>query len=163
MRFFPPLAFVIVAGCLGSREATIDRPPPSREIRAMADQAVTMVRLSSDLACGTRTRRDGVTIVVATAEVCLSCRNIGYLIRRLVSDPRRETVVLVPAHQDSVVCAYLAVERVGAAVLRTDVSLFESFRFLTSRFAVIRTDSSWSVLSAVAERDPVDYLRAAVE
>jgi hypothetical protein len=146
-----------LAGCSGLNPDLVDRPPSKVAVAALAERAAGLLRGSPELACGERVERAATTIVVATAQVCFNCRNIGYLIRRLASDPRRETVLVVPAWQGAEICEYLARERLTVAVLRAGPALFQSNRYLTGRFAVIEVDGRGTVTAASAERDPIDY------
>ncbi len=108
------LCVALLATVVGCRDP---RPGELGENRLF--EAVSGRAGSSD-DCGRPTRQGAITeLVVVTADACLSCRDVGWLLRKRANalvDSSETVAVLTPASDAPAVCAYLASERTSAPV-----------------------------------------------
>lgn len=114
------LAAAASSGCARTAAATFGPEEQRQEARASTDQLSAAVRERTFVpACGgslpAETPRHAVLVNTRQA---LSCRDLGYLLRRLA--PRTETAaapwIMVPAADTAAVCPFLREERVRLPV-----------------------------------------------
>lgn len=112
-------AAAVLPGCARTAAATYGPEEQRQEARASADQMSAAVRERAFVpACGgslaTETPRHAVLVNTRQA---LSCRDLGYLLRRLVSGaPAAAPWIMVPAADTAAVCPFLREERVRLPV-----------------------------------------------
>lgn len=149
MRYIPQavaLAFAL-AGCADESAAG----PPSLALQrqeAVATAAGFSEALRSGAvvgACGgvAPVRAPSVAVLI-NARQCLSCRDLGYMLRRLPSHlhPGDDAVLVTPASDTAAVCPFLRQERIKFPVIATtaDTSGFSAAVVLT--VAYLRPDTT---------------------
>jgi hypothetical protein len=114
-------AATVLWGCARPARATFGPEEQRREARSSADHFATAVRERAFVpACGappaTGTPRHAVLV---NARQALSCRDLGYLLRRLVPAPGSAPApwIMVPAADTAAICPFLRQERVRLPVV----------------------------------------------
>lgn len=112
-----------LAACIAAcgREAAPAALTPAEQYREASLTAAAVagkLTASSIAACGTAAAPATVGgAVMINARQCLSCRDLGYMLRRLREHAPSGTVVVVPAGDTTAICPYLRQERVHLPVL----------------------------------------------
>lgn len=101
---------LLPSGC--ARRATPSAPEPTRIYQALREAA----RGTPAIACAAASAVPTRHLLLVNAHLCLSCRDVGYLVRHLAADssPRLNGAVqlVVPATDTAEVCAFLRSERI---------------------------------------------------
>lgn len=115
-------SLLVLAAC----ERAEPRPPSLRQQRVEAEQSAATAEAAvrgngAAPACGTTPRVEtSATAVLLNARQCLSCRDLGYMLRRLTpllaANPTPPLIV-VPSTDTISICPFLRQERVRLPVL----------------------------------------------
>lgn len=97
--------------------------------------------------CGRPTLQRAIAeLVVVTADACLSCRDVGWLLRKRANalmDSSKTVAVLTPASDAPVVCAYLESERTSTPVFAS--SSTEYFRTQSTETVTLLKQSAQGI------------------
>ncbi|HEU0014960.1 MAG TPA: hypothetical protein VFQ45_14830 [Longimicrobium sp.] len=91
---------------------------PASPLAALTAETLRVVRGTAQRACGPAPEVAAVQAVYLTADKCLSCLEIGAMMRELTRDAAApgQTVVVAPAGHAGEVCGYLRREKVKVPV-----------------------------------------------
>lgn len=107
---------LLLAACgSATPEASSGRAAEQQRVEALSAQVVRMGRLDLPGAdCGPPPAAGGNLVVFATADLCLSCLEVGAMLRDLTRSgpPAPDRAVITPAAHSREVCDYLRREKV---------------------------------------------------
>lgn len=121
-RFAVPVLVVVQAACGPAEPPPLSLGQQRMEATASAELAAAGLRRGAGVAaCGTEARIQApATLVNLNAQQCLSCRDLGYMLRRLPaagSTAFSAPVLVVPESDTAAVCPFLRQERIRLPVL----------------------------------------------
>jgi hypothetical protein len=139
----------VLSGCARTAAATYGPEEQRREARASTDQLSAAVRERAFVAaCGASLPAETPRhVVLVNARQALSCRDLGYLLRRLAPATEADAApwIMVPAGDTAAVCPFLRQERVRlpvAAVVGGD-SLREGRTIVMARLEPTAVDTAY--------------------
>jgi hypothetical protein len=162
------LATAVLPACARTAAARYGPEEQRREARTSADRMSAAVQERAFVgACGgTLAPEPPRAAVLVNARQALSCRDLGYLLRRLVpaQSPVAAPWVMVPAADTAAVCAFLRQEKVRlpvAAVTRGGEVLREARMIVMARMDAGREDTAYYAPTGRAvllqyQQDPVN-------
>lgn len=145
------LAVVVLQGCARSAEATYGPEEQRREARTSTEQLSAAVRERAFVpACGgTLAPEPPRVAVLVNARQALSCRDLGYLLRRVLpvgGSPAAAPWIMVPAADTTAVCGFLRQERVRlpvVAITGDGEALREARTITMARLGAERADTAY--------------------
>jgi hypothetical protein len=114
---------VCLVACLAAcgqpaTQTALTRSEQQSEARLTATRVAEKLAGAPVSACGSGSAPPMVGVaVMINARQCLSCRDLGYMLRRLKTHVAGSPVVVVPAADTPAICPYLRQERVRLPVL----------------------------------------------